>query len=129
MANQEKALTASNIKYLLVMRNLYTDGKGIRSTDIAKALGITKPSVHTMIKALQSMELATKDRYGIIWFTDNGKELADRYTEYFETVLNRLHTFLPEDVDTRAAACAMIAELTEDDIKAMCENINMETGD
>ena len=129
MANQEKTLTASNIKYLLVMRNLNADGKGIRSTDIAKALGITKPSVHTMIKALQSMELATKDRYGIVWFTDRGKKLADRYTKYFETVLNRLHTFLPEDADMRSVACAMIAELTEDDIKAMCKNINMETGD
>lgn len=129
MTNQEKTLTASNIKYLLVMRNLYADGKGIRSTDIAKALGITKPSVHTMIKALQSMELATKDCYGIVWFTNSGKELADRYTEYFETVLNKLHTFLPKDADTRSAAYAMIAELTEDDIKAMCENINIGTGE
>lgn len=57
MANQVKNLTASNIKYLLVMRNLYVDGKGIRSTNIAKTLGITKLSVHTMIKSLQLWSL------------------------------------------------------------------------
>lgn len=126
---QEKTLTASNIRYLLVMRNLYADGKGIRSTDIAKALGVTKPSVYAMIKSLQNMELVTKDRYGIVWFTVNGKELADRYTKYFNIVLNRLNTFFPKNADIHSVACAMIAELTEDDIKAMCKNINTETGE
>ncbi|MEF9988725.1 MAG: helix-turn-helix domain-containing protein [Christensenella sp.] len=129
MTNQAKNLTAANIKYLLVMKRLYSDEKGIRSTDIAKALGITKPSVHTMIKALQTMKLVKKDRYGIVWFTSDGKELTNRYAEYFETVMAQLNSLLPDDADTCSAACAMIAELTEEDIKAMCENINTETGD
>ena len=64
MTNSIRSLTSSNIKYLLVMIKLYTTEKFIRSIDIAKKLGVTKPRVHAMIRTLQAMELVYKHAYG-----------------------------------------------------------------
>ena len=43
MTNRNPALTAANIRYLLVIRELDTEKRGARCIDVAKALGVTKP--------------------------------------------------------------------------------------
>ena len=46
--------------------------RGVRSTDLARSIGVTKPSVYTMAKSLCSLGLVEKDRYGAIRFTQDG---------------------------------------------------------
>ena len=48
MANS-KLLTASNIRYLLAMKELEKSCQGLRCVDIAATLGLSKPSVHNML--------------------------------------------------------------------------------
>ena len=48
MTNQNPTLTAANIRYLLVIRELDAEKRGARCIDVAKILGVTKPSVTTM---------------------------------------------------------------------------------
>lgn len=49
MIKEIKIPTASDIKYLLVMKKLYSTENGVSSTDIAKALNISKPSIHNLM--------------------------------------------------------------------------------
>ena len=48
MTKNGQALTAANIRYLLVILELDTEKQGVRGSDIAKQLGVTKPSVFAM---------------------------------------------------------------------------------
>ena len=49
MTNAPKPLTASAIKYLLILLELCKNETGARCMDIAGQLHVTKPSVHSMI--------------------------------------------------------------------------------
>ena len=64
MANR-KALTASNIRYLLTMIKLDQAGKGVRCVDIATNLGLSKPSVHNMMDTLVQMGFVNRNTYGV----------------------------------------------------------------
>ena len=45
MANATR-LSASHIKYLLLLQKLDNHGKGVRGSDLATALGVTKPECY-----------------------------------------------------------------------------------
>lgn len=55
MAGKNK-LTASHIRYLLVMKRLEQCGTGVRSVDLASELGVSKPSIHVMLNTLCEMQ-------------------------------------------------------------------------
>ena len=121
MANQNQPLTASNIKYLLVLYNICPANTGTRCVRIAQTLGITKPSVHTMINTLKGMGLVRKDLYGAVSFTEQGLALTERYNKYFDLISSYFSEILPEETDARAAACALMAELSETSLNIFCE--------
>mgnify|MGYP004556155773 CR=1 FL=1 len=115
----KQLLTAANIRYLLVMSVLMQDGKGVRCVDIADSLGITKPSVHTMMNTLRDMQLIRKDRYGEAFFTDDGRDLAERYSRYFDAICGSLSSLLTNEADVKAAAYALLAEVPEASLEEM----------
>ena len=79
MMNAPKPLTASAIKYLLVLLELCKNETGARCMDIAGQLHVTKPSVHSMIGNLCSAGLAEKKKYGNVFLTPAGRAEAERY--------------------------------------------------
>lgn len=121
MTGSKQALTASNIKYLLVLNDLCPDNCGVRCVRIAEALGITKPSVHAMINTMKDMGIVKKDSYGAVFFTDKGLKLSKRYSEYFKLIGRYFSRFLPNESDARSAACAIMAELPEESLTAFCD--------
>lgn len=54
-------LTATNIKYLIVINRLYNAQTGVRCTDVADALKVSKLSVHRMTEAMKNMGIVDKD--------------------------------------------------------------------
>lgn len=89
-------LSASAIRYLLALKALGHDGGGIRSVDIAAALGLSKPSVHNMMKTFDEMGLVSKNAYGAAYLTRLGKEIADRYGRYYDSVSELLQKSFPD---------------------------------
>ena len=53
-------ITASHIRYLLVLRKLDKDANGIRSVDVANELGFAKSSIHDMLNVLMRLNLVKK---------------------------------------------------------------------
>lgn len=123
MANQKRALTASNIKYLLALYKLSPDSSGIRCVRLAETLGVTKPSVHTMINTLKDMNLVLKDGYGAVSFTNEGEKIAGQYSRYYEFISSYLSGLLPESVDMRSATCAILSEVSTEHLHEMCTRI------
>ena len=79
MADAQKPLTPSAIKYLLTLLELCQKDAGARCMDIAEQLSVTKPSVHSMIENLCAAGLAEKKKYGTVFLTPEGRMQAERY--------------------------------------------------
>lgn len=119
MANT-KTLTASNIRYLLTMKELGRADGGARCIDIAAALKLSKPSVHNMMDSFVRSGLVCKNAYGMAYFTDTGREVAERYARYFDAVSVMLARNFPCAADLRDAACLLLAEIPDEDLEALC---------
>lgn len=107
-----KTLTASNIRYLLIMQRLDPENKGTRCTDVAEKLKCSKPSVHNMMHTLRDMGIIRRDAYGESFFTEEGLALAERYSRYFDAVASLLADQFPED-DLLSGVCAFLSEMPE----------------
>lgn len=112
-------LTTTNIKYLITINQIYNTEKGVRCTDVANILGVSKPSVHRMVENMKSMGLIDKDRYGEIFFTEIGEELAAKYSRYYEAFSHQFGHFIPDEVDKISGICAFLAEFTTESIEKM----------
>ena len=78
MADAQKPLTPSAIKYLLTLLELCQKDAGARCMDIAEQLRVTKPSVHSMIENLCAAGLAEKKKYGTVFLTPEFRMQAER---------------------------------------------------
>lgn len=113
-------LTGANIRYLLTMRALDSDNRGIRCVSIAAALGKSKPSVHNMMNTLAAYGFVKKEAYGLAALTAAGEEMACRYSRYYEAACRLLQAALPDDGELQTAAYALIAALPEDTLERLC---------
>ena len=85
-------LTASNIRYLLAMKELDHDGSGVRCSAIANALRLSKPSVHNMMNTFRRLGLVQKDAYRAC-FLPTGAMRSPHGTENITaSCLNRCRT-------------------------------------
>ena len=116
-----QTLSASAIRYLLAMYSLGSEG-GIRCVVIAQALHVTKPSVHRMMETLSGKAFVRKAKYGMVFLTKEGGELAVRYAGYYDVIFRFLCQGLalpPEDSGN--AAFALLAGISDERIGGMCE--------
>jgi Mn-dependent DtxR family transcriptional regulator len=126
MTEQKQGLTASNIKYLLILKKLSYEKNGVRCVDIASELGVTKPSVHAMMNSLKSVDLIHQCSYGVVALTIQGQKTAGQYERYYEALSKLLHSFFPKEADMKSAIYAILAELSENSLNKMCDNISSE---
>ena len=122
-------LSSSNLKYLLVLFTLRHEAKGIRCVDVAQALCLSKPSVHTMMNTLMGMELIHKDHYGAVFLTPAGLALARTYQRYFEALHAHFSPLLPTQEDVRAAAYALMAEIPPNSLEHMLTGLRAKAGE
>lgn len=115
MANSQ-TLSASNLRYLMVMKGLGENGRGVRCTDVATELGLSKPSVHNMMHTFRDMGLIRKDSYGASFFTEEGSRLVQRYSEYVDALSGLLAGYFPQEAPLQTAVYAMISEMPEPDL-------------
>ena len=117
MTKEEQTLTAANIRYLLVIRELETKQRGARGSDIARRIGVTKPSVFAMTRNLLELGLVEKEKYGTVFLTERGRRKADQYADCYERLLRQIEGSLRcAGADFRNAACELLADVPESDI-------------
>lgn len=116
-----KSLSASQIRYLLAMKELGSDGGGIRGANMASLLGCSKPSVHSMLNTFRDMGLIQKNAYGCAYFTEAGFAAVDRYNRYYQLVARLLTSYFPPDECLQTAIYAFLAELPEERLQAFCQ--------
>ena len=117
-----KKIYESGENYLETILMLKKKNEIVRSIDIAKEMGFSKPSVSRAINILKDEELITVDGNGNIEFTDLGLAKAEKVLERHLTITDFLHNILGVDSETAETdACRIehiISNETFDKIKA-----------
>ena len=126
MTNFRK-LSPSHIRYLLTMQERARQGKGVRSSDIAAALGLSKPSVHNMMKTFMDFGLVRKDAYGAAFFTPQGAETARLCRRYYEAVARLLRQGFPQMREEQTAVCSLLSQIPEEELEALCRRSGTES--
>ena len=81
-----KLLTDSNEDYLEAIFILRLKNGKVRSVDISKMLGVSKPGVNKAMNVLKENGLIEKDLYGDIFLTSEGEKIANKIYKKHITV-------------------------------------------
>lgn len=106
VVSQNKKLSASLEDYLEAIFNLAGQSRTVHSTDIAKALGVSKPSVTGALRVLKSKGLANYRPYDCATLTATGRAAAAKVVRKHNILKSFLVSLLGIDKDVaHKAAC------------------------
>ena len=118
-------LTDSNLRYLLAIHHLAQQSTEVSPLALAQAMGVTKPSVTSILTSLMKQGVIVRRRYGKIYITDRGVLYARYYDELVEKILQHFplagEGFTPEEC--YSAAVAMAVALPAREIDEKCESL------
>ena len=102
------ALTTSMEDYLETMLQLFIAKKGIRVSDIAERMEVSKPSVTGALQVLARQGLVNHDPYDVISLTPQGEKMARGILRRHEILTRFLGEILAvPEVEAEATACGM----------------------
>jgi DtxR family Mn-dependent transcriptional regulator len=110
-------MTPSLEDYLEMVSFLADDGE-VRVTDIASRLGVSKPSVLTALKNLETQGLLEHERYRRVNLTGEGVRQAAEIRERHSTLTSFLQEVIGVNAETAEKdACKMEHLLSEETLK------------
>lgn len=116
----EKKLSPSKEEYLKAIYKLSERNQSVRSIDIAVYLGVSKPSVHNAVTALQEEGLVVKPLGGEIQITEEGRKQGKAVTAKFQIIRQFLITCCNvNDMTASADACKMEHIISDDAVFAL----------
>ncbi|WP_164997164.1 metal-dependent transcriptional regulator [Clostridium minihomine] len=118
-------LTSSLQNYLKMTYELSATGKGVRVSDIAAKLNVSKSSVCLAVQKLQKHDLVTRDAERLIYLTSAGEREAVMAYDKFAI----LQQFLLDELGVSPATAASDASEIEhlisyDTLCALCRLVN-----
>jgi len=117
-----KRLQKSGEDYLEAIYNLLQKDDHAHSVDIAKAMGVTKPSVFKALQVLMEQGYIEKENYGSVTLTDRGKERAESIIKKHEAIRTLLISVLKVSPDeAEADACKIEHCIGEEATKKLFE--------
>ncbi len=106
--------------YLEAILELETKNSVVRSVDIARFLGVTKPSVNRAMSNLKKEGYIHQEPYGDVTFTEKGRGKALRIHELHHVITDFLVMTLGIDIAVAESdACRMEHVISPETVKAM----------
>ncbi len=118
-------LTASLEDYIEIIYVLSQNSSGVGVTDVAKALGISKPSVNRAIRALKLKNLVIQEKYGKITLTPMGKSIANTVYSKHRMLRDFFAVVLGVSNETAESDACKIEHMLSDETFGMIEKILM----
>lgn len=113
--------------YLEAIYELAPEGQGVRLTDIADRLGVSKASANSAMGSLMEKGFLSFEPYKEIYLTQRGIHFAKDTTKKHHTILEFFTSALKLDYETaNADACAIEHVISCDTINAMRRYMNKE---
>ena len=108
--------TLSQIRYLIGLYRLSADGCGVKNTELARTLGLSKPSVHYMLKSLSALGMVTQKTFGLAHLTEDGYRTARKYAVCFALLERKMAELCGNDAVSENAICGMLADMPPENI-------------
>jgi DtxR family Mn-dependent transcriptional regulator len=119
-------MTESQEDYLKMISFLSNAGE-VRVTDIAKRLGVSKPSVLAALKSLEEKALINHQRYGGVLLTEKGKSVAAEIRKKHELFKKFLRFKLNvSEANAEKDACRMEHILSEETFEFIAKFVESE---
>ena len=116
----KKKLSPSREEYLKAIYMLSQRAQLVRSIDIAVYLGVSKPSVHSAVNALQDEGLVIKPLGGEIELTEEGRKQGEIIAAKFQIIRNFLIACCNvNELTASADACKMEHIISNDSVFAL----------
>ena len=121
-------MSPSLIRCLLAVLALSDAYEKIFSKDVARLLGVKRPTVHRSLTVLQEKNLITKELYGDVHLTDAGRALAQELeTRRDDLTIHLTDAFGLSPEDSVKAATVLMSELTPESLdKIAGKNLSKE---
>ena len=113
-------MTIAMQNYLELIYELSLDGKKARVSDIAKQLGVSKPSVNNAVVVLAKNGYVDYEKYADIKLTDKGRKTAEFICSKHQTIKQLFIEVL--NIDEKIAdtdACLIEHVISDESMKAM----------
>ncbi|MDR3729792.1 MAG: MarR family transcriptional regulator [Oscillospiraceae bacterium] len=111
-------LTGVQIRYLLAIQELWEAHESLRSVELSRRLGVSKPSVHRVLAQLEGLGLLERAPYGAACLTQTGEETARSCAasyRHLATCLTERLALCPETA--RRAALALMVQLDREELE------------
>lgn len=108
--------------YLEAILELQEQGQGTRSIDVAKRLGVSRPSVNKALGILKDAGMVEQQPYGLITLTETGRKRAEEVSRRHIIIKRFLTEVLSVDKDTSDIdACRMEHVISNKTMTALVE--------
>ena len=94
-----------------------------RSTDIADALGYTKPSVSVAMKKLRENGYISMEKGGLISLTDKGYAIARRIYDRHLTLTRYFVSIGVSEANARKDACKVEHDISDETFSMICRQL------
>ena len=121
-------MSPSLIRCLLAVLALSDAYEKIFSKDVARLLGVKRPTVHRSLTVLQEKNLITKELYGDVHLTDAGRALDQELeTRRDDLTIHLTDAFGLSPEESVKAATVLMSELTPESLdKIAGKNLSKE---
>ena len=121
-------MSAALIRCLLAVWALDAQMTAVASKDVARLLGVKRPTVHRSLTVLQEKNLITKELYGDVHLTDAGRALAQELeTRRDDLTIHLTDAFGLSPEESVKAATVLMSELTPESLdKIAGKNLSTE---
>lgn len=111
--------TFSQVKYIVCLYRLSQGGYGVKNVEIASALGLSKPSVHKMLKSLCELGVVEQESFGLAFFTHSGRALAEKYATCYEILDRKMSDTCGVGAASENAICGLLADMPSDKLEEL----------
>lgn len=109
--------------YLEAILVLFNRHGEVRSIDIARELGVTKPSVSNAMKVLREGSFIKMDENGFITLTEDGRYVAEKIYEKHLVLTEWLKSLGVDEKVSEQDACKIEHVISDESFSALKEHI------
>ena len=110
--------TFSQIRYIICLYRLSQKGCGVKNVELANALGLSKPSVHHMLRSLAELGVIRHEAFGLAFLTEEGRALAQKYACCYATLERKITELCGSGAASENAICGLLADMPRDKLDA-----------
>lgn len=118
---EQKSIHASGEDYLEAILMLQKKKGMVRSVDLARHMGFSKPSICHAVKVLKQGGFLTMDGNGYLHLTDEGREVAERVYEKHQFFTDSLIEMGVDPKQAEADACRIEHVISEESFQKLKE--------